>query len=234
MFEDLKKDLTDKKQNNLYREILPINGLDFTSNDYLSLNRHSQIKKELIQILNTDIPLSSTASPLLGGHSDWHFKAEQALKSFTDRPAVLSFSSGYQANLGLIPTLAKNRVIFSDELNHASLIDGIRLSTRPYHIFKHNDLNHLEDSLKKTTVSKMIVTESLFSMSGDFCPLEDLSNLALKYKALLFIDEAHSTGLFGKNLVDGYPISYKKITSSVFIPEGKLWPALELLWLVPS
>ncbi|MCY4320866.1 MAG: aminotransferase class I/II-fold pyridoxal phosphate-dependent enzyme [Bdellovibrionaceae bacterium] len=200
MFEDFKNNLETRKKNKLYREIFKAQGLDFSSNDYLNLSSHSQIKSDLIQALEKGINVSAKASPLLGGLSDYHVKAEEELKKLIKRQAVLTFSSGYQANLGLIPCLAKNRVIFSDELNHASLIDGIRLSKNPCHVFRHNDLNHLEDLLKKTNKQKIIITESLFSMSGDFCPIEDLSNLALKYQALLYIDEANSTGLFGSFL----------------------------------
>ena len=200
MFEDFKNSLESRKKNKLYREILKPTALDFSSNDYLNLSSHPQIKKDLAQALKNGIALSAKASPLLGGTSPLHAQAEEELKKFINRPAVLTFSSGYQANLGLIPALAENRVIFSDKLNHASLIDGIRLSQSPYHIFQHNDLNHLEGLLKKTKQKKLIVTESLFSMTGDFSPLKELSNLALKYQALLYVDEAHSTGLFGRDL----------------------------------
>ena len=200
MFDFFKTNLKQKKQNYLYRNISLPKGIDFTSNDYLNLSSHPGIRKKMIQALKEGLVLSAKASRLLGGTSPWHTEAEKALKEFVKRPAVLSFSSGYQANLGLIPALAKERIVFSDELNHASLIDGIRLSKSPYFIFQHNDLNHLEDLLKKESKKKLIVTESLFSMEGDFCPLEDISNLALKYQALLLIDEAHSTGLFGKGL----------------------------------
>ena len=200
MFEDFKNNLESRKKNKLYREILKPQGLDFSSNDYLGLSSHPQVQRELIQALKKGVGLSSKASPLLGGSSDYHVQAEQELKKFINRSAVLTFSSGYQANLGLIPALAKDRVIFSDALNHASLIDGIRLSQSAYHIFRHNDLNHLEALLKKTSQQKIIVTECLFSMTGDFCPLKELSDLALKQEALLYVDEAHSTGLFGKYL----------------------------------
>lgn len=199
MFDFLKDSLKKKKKQKLYREIILPEGIDFTSNDYLNLSSHSFIRKKMIQALEKDLPLSSKASRLLGGANPLHREAEAALKEFISRPAVLSFSSGYQANLGIIPALSKNRVVFSDEFNHASLIDGIRLGKSPYHIFRHNDLDHLEDLLQQSTEDKLIVTESLFSMEGDFCPLKEISDLAVKYGALLIVDEAHSTGLFGKN-----------------------------------
>lgn len=200
MFDSFERSLKQRKKNNLYRETSVSEGVDFTSNDYLGLSSHPVIREDIIQALKEEVSLSSKASRLLGGTSPWHIEAEEALKGFVKRPAVLSFSSGYQTNLGLIPALAKNRVIFSDELNHASLIDGIRLSKSPYHIFRHGDLDHLEFLLKKEKGNKLIVTESLFSMEGDFCPLEEVSQLALKYGALLIVDEAHSTGLFGDSL----------------------------------
>ena len=200
MFDVFENDLKQRKQNRLYRSIFMPKGLDFTSNDYLNLSSHPEVKRQMILALEQNMDLSSKASRLLGGTSSWHTKTEEALQQFVNRPAVLSFSSGYQANLGIIPALAKERVIFSDEFNHASLIDGIRLSKSPCHIFRHNDLNHLEDLLKKESREKLIVTESLFSMEGDFCPLEEISKLAIKYQALLVVDEAHSTGLFGRTL----------------------------------
>ena len=205
MFEDFKQDLEQKKKQSLYREI-PLSHqelasvLDFTSNDYLALNNHPDMRESFKEFLEKDFPFSASASPLLGGYTSLHKEAIQAVCEWTGRPSSLAFSSGYQANLGVLPALAKNRVVFSDELNHASLIDGIRLSQRPYYIFKHNDLNHLEDLMKKVKEPKLIVTESLFSMLGDFSNLEGLSQLASQYKALLFLDEAHSTGLFGKHL----------------------------------
>lgn len=200
MFDLFKTYLKQRKQDNLYREMSTVKGIDFTSNDYLNLSRHPDIRKKMILALEQGLDLSSKASRLLGGTNPLHLKTEEALKKFINRPGVLSFSSGYQTNLGLIPALAKERSILSDELNHASLIDGIRLSGLSYSIFRHNDLNHLESLLKKDNKPKLIVTESLFSMTGDFCPLKDISSLARKHNSLLLVDEAHSTGLFGTNL----------------------------------
>jgi len=201
MFEDLRFDLDEKKKQGLQRELVFSNRLvDWTSNDYLGLSNHPEVRKALKKSLEENLPLSASASPLLGGYTPAHTEAVQSFCSFTGRPAALAFSSGYQANLGILPALAKKRVVFSDELNHASLIDGIRLSQRPCHVFKHNNLNHLEDLMKKTGELKLIVTESLFSMSGDFSNLEGLATLACKYNALIFLDEAHSTGLFGPKL----------------------------------
>jgi len=145
---NLKKELQARKKENLYRSLSFSKAddfLDFSSNDYLGLRNHPEIRQALQEFLKEGSPLSASASPLLGGYTSVHKEALQSFCEWTNRPASLAFSSGYQANLGILPALARKRVVFSDELNHASLIDGISLSQSPYHIFKHNDLNHLED-----------------------------------------------------------------------------------------
>ena len=199
MFKSFEQDLKERKQNHLYRVPTEPEGIDFTSNDYLNLSSSQEIREKMIEALKQNTPLSSKASRLLSGTHPLHKQMEEELKKFTKREGILIFSSGYSANLGVIPLLAKGRTVFSDKLNHASLIDGVRLSRSPCVIYPHNDLNALEALLKKEKGEKLIITESLFSMAGDFSPLEDLSFLALKYQSLLFIDEAHTTGLFGKN-----------------------------------
>lgn len=195
------ENLRERKQNRLYRELKLPKGLDFASNDYLGLSRHPLIRAKMASALKEGLPLSARASRLLGGHHRLHKKTEESLSRWLARDGVLSFVSGFQANIGLVPALAKNRVIFSDQLNHASLIDACRLSDSPRRIFRHNNLNHLEDLLRKDSrQEKLIITESLFSMQGDFAPLKDLSQLARQHQALLLVDEAHSTGLFGPRL----------------------------------
>ncbi len=192
------KELTQLAHQNLNRKLKTPEGLDFSSNDYLSLTHHAGIRKSLIQALKKDLPLSAGASRLIRGHTPWHKETEQLFQRYVGRKSALFFSSGYMANLGLIQTLCKNSVIFSDQMNHASLIDGCRLSRSPCHIYPHKDMNTLEHLLKKERQkNKMIITESLFSMDGDFAPLQELSELALKYQALLIVDEAHATGIYG-------------------------------------
>ncbi|MYE07273.1 MAG: aminotransferase class I/II-fold pyridoxal phosphate-dependent enzyme, partial [Oligoflexia bacterium] len=192
------KELTQLAHQNLNRKLKTPKGLDFSSNDYLSLTHHAGIRKSLIQALKKDLPLSAGASRLIRGHTPWHKETEQLFQRYVGRKSALFFSSGYMANLGLIQTLCKNSVIFSDQMNHASLIDGCRLSRSPCHIYPHKDMNTLEHLLKKERQkNKMIITESLFSMDGDFAPLQELSELALKYQALLIVDEAHATGIYG-------------------------------------
>ena len=215
--EFFKAGLRERQEAGLFREALSLQkleGEDFYSNDYLNFSQCPELREDLIAWLSLQAtedgrrqktpPLSSKASRLLGGTQALHEEAEEAVAHLIDRPSALAFPSGYQANVGLIPALAEGAVIFSDQLNHASLIDGIRLSKKSRcHIFRHNNLNHLEDLLKSEQHikhRKLIVTESLFSMRGDFSPLKEMSSLALKHGALLLVDEAHSTGLFGPEL----------------------------------
>lgn len=198
MFDSFEKNLQKKKSCDEYRSPVPPSGVDFVSNDYLNLSSHPDIRGELIRFLIEEKPfLSGRASRLLSGTLPWHEQMEEELKRFISREGILIFSSGYLANIGVIPALARERTVFSDELNHASLIDGIKLSKSPCKVYPHNDLDFLESLLKKTSGEKLIVTESLFSMEGDFAPLKKISELALKYGALLFVDEAHATGIFG-------------------------------------
>lgn len=197
LFNSLQRELLQIKKNHLYRSLKELKGQDFISNDYLGFSSHPAIRKAMIKALREGIPLSSKSSRLLGGSNQWHKDTESRLKKFIARPSALIFPSGYQANVGVLSSLAKGRTVFSDSFNHASLIDGIRLSRSLCHIYPHNNLEILESLLKYSSGKKLIVTESLFSMTGDFAPLEELSFLALKYKAFLYVDEAHTTGLFG-------------------------------------
>jgi len=192
------KELNKLKSLNLKRSLHRDSLLDFSSNDYLSLAQHNSIRKSLIQALKNNLPLSSGASRLVRGTTLWHENTEKIFQKWIGRPALF-FSSGYLANLGIISTLCKNAVIFSDRLNHASLIDGCRLSQSTCHIYAHKNTHELESYLKKYKhkKNKVIITESLFSMDGDFAPLEDISYLALKHQALLIVDEAHSIGVYG-------------------------------------
>ena len=196
MFKSFEKALKERKVRGGYRVPTGSAGVDFVSNDYLNLSFHPDIREALITALR-NVPLSGRASRLLSGTTPWHEETEELLKKFISREGILTFSSGYTANVGVLPALSRGRTVFSDALNHASLIDGIALSKSRCKIYPHNDLNVLEGLLKKERAEKIIVTESLFSMEGDFAPLKELSELALKHGALLVVDEAHATGIFG-------------------------------------
>lgn len=180
-----------------WRELKKLEGLDFCSNDYLGLSKNPRLRESLVEFVKKDIPLSSSASRLIPGHHHAHLEAEAFLAAYFSSESGLIFNSGYSANAGVLSTLGRGRAIFSDELNHASIIDGIRLSRSDCRIFRHNDLDHLEELLREAKGPKLIVTESLFSMDGDVAPLSEMALLAEKYDALFVVDEAHASGVFG-------------------------------------
>jgi 8-amino-7-oxononanoate synthase len=182
--------------------------IDFSSNDYLGLAHDPQVRAQMIQALASGIPLGATGSRLLRGTSVQHEQTEDYLSKTFAMGSALLFGSGYAANVGLLSTLGgTDTVIFSDELNHASIIDGIRLSRGRYHVYRHGDLNHLEELMAKEsrTSRRIIVTETIFSMDGDTPDLKGLAELAKRFDAWLIADETHATGVFGTGLVPRCP-----------------------------
>lgn len=175
--------------------------VNLASNDYLGIAADEQVVQEVQQTL-AECGLGAGASPLVSGYSCWHAQLEQELAEFTGSEAALVFSSGYAANVGTIAALVgSGDAVFGDKLNHASLIDGCRLSGAYFRTFRHRDLDHLESHLQKAPSArrKLIVTDSVFSMDGDVAPLSELATLAERYGAMFFVDEAHATGLFGSH-----------------------------------
>ena len=142
----------------------------------------------------------AAASPLVAGHMEPHAAFEAGLAEFKNYEAAILFGSGYLANLGLISSLVgREDAVFSDALNHASIVDGCRLSHARLHVFPHNDIDALERGLRKEggVRRKLIVVDGVFSMDGDFAPLKDLADIAGRHGAILLVDEAHATGVFG-------------------------------------
>lgn len=174
------------------------NGIDFSSNDYLGLSTHPDFQLELEQNVR-NLPLGSTGSRLLTGNTQQHQDLENQLAMFFHSEAALLFNSGYQANLALFSAIPqKGDSIFYDQLCHASIRDGIRLSHAKSFGFKHNDLDSLAEKLNRVNGVKYIAVESVYSMDGDLAPLNELVHLAQKYDAFLIVDEAHATGVIGK------------------------------------
>ncbi len=169
--------------------------LNFSSNDYLGLASHPTLTQASIKATQ-EFGTGTGASRLITGSQQLHHELEEEIASFKRTEKALLFNSGYHANLGLIQALEPT-VVFSDELNHASLIDGCKLSKAKILVYKHNDMNHLE-SLLKENPGGLIVTDTVFSMDGDVCPLHQIMQLAERYDATVFVDEAHATGVFGK------------------------------------
>ena len=174
--------------------------LSFASNDYLSLANDKRIISSAKKALDK-YGYSTSSSALISGYSKSHFALEEELSSFLGQEKTLLFSTGYQANLGVIKSLVnRGGYIFADNLNHASLIDGSILSRANFRRYKHKDIGNLEELLEKTKSleNKLIISDSLFSMDGDFANLKKLKSKLNKHKATMLIDEAHSLGIFGK------------------------------------
>lgn len=170
-----------------------------SSNDYLGLASHPSVIRAAVQATE-QYGSGAGASRLICGTLPPHSELESALASFKGTEAALLFGSGYLANLGVIPALiGRNGLILADRLCHASLIDGCRLSGADFRVFRHRDVDHLESLLKRRQSNRrtLIVTDGLFSMDGDLAPLAELASLAQRYDAILYIDDAHGTGVMG-------------------------------------
>lgn len=171
--------------------------LNFTSNDYLSLAADPRLARAAAKVARR-YGCGAGASPLVSGHLPPLRSLERALAAWEGTEAALVFSSGFAANLALVSSLVdRDDAVFSDELNHASLIDGCRLSRAGVHVYRHRDMNHLADLLRGCRGRRLIVSDSVFSMDGDLAPLPDLYDLARRFDALLLLDEAHATGILG-------------------------------------
>ena len=221
--------LEERKKQSLFRTLrTPKNLVDFCSNDYLGFSQKLKQNSEIYSF-----PSGATGSRLLAGNTQFVEDLEQEIADFHGAEAGLIFNSGYDANVGLLSCLPqKNDLLFTDELIHASMIDGARLSYATRHRFKHNDVEDLEkrivqsqapeasvapapdggafsSDLESDSVSKVppsgaggatfIALESVYSMDGDLANLEAIADLSEKYGTNLIVDEAHATGIFGKN-----------------------------------
>ncbi len=173
-------------------------GIDLVSNDYLGFRDHPQLVERMRAALG-ELGAGAGGSRLLRGHLQCFAATEERLAAFCGAEAALLFSSGYAANVGLPAALfASADLVLSDERNHASLIDGLRLSGVRKLIYPHNDLDGIERALKGPRPTRtFIVTESVFSMDGDLTPLVEIAGLAERHGVLLIVDEAHATGLYG-------------------------------------
>ncbi|MFH1552079.1 MAG: 8-amino-7-oxononanoate synthase [Candidatus Omnitrophota bacterium] len=235
----IKKFLKEREEEGLFRrlaKISPLGGgkilsdgkeyINFSSNDYLGLSSHPKLINAASEVLSPVV--GSSASRLMTGSTAVHHLLEERVARFKGKPASLVFNSGYQANVGIISALlGKGDCVFSDRLNHASIVDGIRLSGASFFRFRHNDTDHLEEILlreRNKYAEALIVTETVFSMDGDIAPIEEIARLKKKYDCMLMVDEAHATGVFGpggSGLVEA-----KGVTDEVDIVMGTFSKAL--------
>lgn len=194
--------------------------INFASNDYLDISTNLDLKKEFLSQNNS--LMSSASARLLTGSSKEFEELEETLSKLFNKEGCLIFNTGYQCNLGVISTLCeKGDVVFSDKLNHASIIDGMRLAEGDFIRFKHCDYDHLDNLLKSKRNSynrAIIVTESIFSMDGDIADIDKLIELKNKYNCLLMIDEAHAFCAYGETLAG---ISYGKDVDIITATFGK-------------
>jgi 8-amino-7-oxononanoate synthase len=239
MVDFIQAELEKLKQQGLYRKLRLVEGaqgptfildgrevLNFCSNNYLGLANHPALCEAAKEAIDR-YGCGSGASRLISGNMELHEALEAKIAALKETEAALVFNSGFQTNVGLISTLVgKEDVIFSDALNHASLIDGCRLSRARIIIYPHCDIDRLEDELKKAPAQsrKLIVTETLFSMEGDEPPLDKIVELAERYGAGVMVDEAHATGVFGPN--GAGVVAKLGLGNRVFVQMGTLGKAL--------
>ncbi|GAA6134012.1 8-amino-7-oxononanoate synthase [Oceaniserpentilla sp. 4NH20-0058] len=210
---DLEQDLNQRREQNLYRRtrmaqspqapVMEIDGhtyLTFCSNDYLGLANHPMLVKAFKHAAD-EFGVGSGAAHLVNGHSYYHEKLEEALAEFTGRDAAILFSTGYMANLGVVTALLdKQDGVFEDKWNHASLLDAGLLSGARFQRYLHNDMGNLGSRLKRSEARrKLIVTDGVFSMDGDWAQLDGVTELAKQNDAWVMVDDAHGLGVLGES-----------------------------------
>jgi len=200
---NFQKPLQSLKDAGRFRSLILPMGIDLTSNDYLGMADHPQLKKFAINALEEGLNIGAAGSRLLRGHTNAHKSLEDFSAQHFQSGKTLYFSSGFQANYAMFTTLpARKGIILYDSLIHASVRDGLSASKAKSFKFSHNDLNALEDLLKlhsDNVQTIWIAVESIYSMDGDYAPLSEIYDLCKKFDAYLIIDEAHATGIFGDN-----------------------------------
>jgi 8-amino-7-oxononanoate synthase len=211
--DSISKELRRIKEAGLYRSLRRVEGdqgptllldgrevINFSSNNYLGLANHPALCEAAKEAIDR-YGCGSAASRLISGNMALHEELESKIAELKGTEAALVFNSGFQANTGILATLVgEGDVILSDSLNHASIIDGCRLSRARISVYGHCDMNQLEGRLQEAADGrKLIVTESLFSMDGDEAPLMDIVSLAEKHGAMVMVDEAHATGVYEPN-----------------------------------
>jgi glycine C-acetyltransferase len=210
----IKKQVDELKDQHLYNNILTIESaigpeitiggkvvLNFCSNNYLGLANHPTLRAAAKSAIDK-FGIGPAAVRTIAGTTSLHVELEEALAKFKKVEAVITFQSGFSANLAVIPALVGDGdLIFSDELNHASIIDGCRLSKAEVIRYSHIDPSDLEEKLKNSPkdVKKLVITDGVFSMDGDIAPLDKIYEVSSKYGAMLMVDDAHGEGVLGES-----------------------------------
>jgi len=186
-----------------------------SANNYLNLTSHPKVIEAMIEATRK-YGAGSGSVRAIAGTMDIHLEAEQKVAEFKGVEASLIYSAGYTANVGLIPTLVQGKqdVIISDELNHGSIIDGVRLTKAQRAVYGHNDMGALEAVLKEHSEAdrKLVITDGVFSMDGDIAPLDEISALAEEYGAMVYVDDCHGEGVLGDGgagIVDHFKLQGK-------------------------
>ena len=210
--------------------------VNLSSNNYLGLANHPKVRQAALDAIEK-WGVGAGAVRWIGGTMAVHQELEERLAAFKHSEAVLVFSGGFTANSGCIPAVLTDKdVVISDELNHASIIDGVRLSSAEYRksngwVYGHKDMDQLEDCLKRANEKgfekKMIITDGVFSMDGDIAPLPTIVELAERYGAFVMIDDAHASGVLGKNGAGS--VSHFNLYGRVDIQLGTLSKALGVM-----
>lgn len=203
------------KEEGVYR-VLPVNNgpceaeiqldgrsvINLSSNNYLGLANHPRVKRAAFEAIERYGVGTGAVRPIVG-NMDLHERLDTLIAEFKREEAAITFQSGFLCNVGTIPAVTdKGDLIVSDELNHASIIDGIRLSKADKAIFRHSDMDHLEAILKEKRHQYhrvLIVTDGVFSMDGDIAKLPDIVSLAERYDAMTYVDDAHGSGVLGES-----------------------------------
>lgn len=206
--------LEDLKRQGLYRELRVLEGeqdavstfdgrevINLSSNNYLGLTTHPRLRQAAVEAVER-YGAGSGSVRTIAGTMSLHEQLEQRLAEFKHTEAALTLQSGYTANVGTVSSLVtENDIVISDELNHASLIDGMRLTKAARKVYPHKDMDALERALKDSGsfAHRVVVTDGVFSMDGDIAPLRDVVELCERYDAISYVDDAHSSGVLGQN-----------------------------------
>ncbi len=241
-FEYLQEELNHLSENGLFRQLTEISSdqgavvtikdkevIQLSSNNYLGLTTHPTLKKAAIHAVEK-YGAGTGSVRTIAGTFDIHERFEEKLAEFKHTEAALVFQSGFTANTGVLGSILTDKdIVISDELNHASIIDGIRLTKAARNIYKHSDMNALEQALKDSAHyrKRLVVTDGVFSMDGDIAKLPEIVELCEKYDALIMVDDAHASGVLGRN--GRGTVDHFDLNGRVHIQVGTLSKAIGVL-----